>query len=157
MNGKMVQYFNGIFDKETTNNIYNFLKDNVPWTNGIYSKSARKISRKAYSHNPSSNSIVDIYLNEIVSIALDKIGNCAYYGVYVNYYQNGYDFCPNHSHPNTRQMVISFGAVRTLKVGNNNYPMESGDGILFGSSIHGIKEEPSITEGRISVAIFLVK
>jgi len=35
--------------------------------------------------------------------------------------------------------------------------MASGDGIIFGTAIHGIPKEPEITEGRISIAIFIRK
>lgn len=151
------QYFDNIFDPDTAQNAFIFLKDNIQWENGIYSKMKGKYSRKGYYHDPISNTMVDIFINNLVHTALDKIGTCAYYGVYLNYYQNGNDFCPNHSHKGTAQLVLSLGTTRTLTVGKTDYKMKSGDGIYFGSSIHGIKEEPEITEGRISIAIFICK
>ena len=84
----------------------------------------------------------------------DEVG---YYGIYLNYYRDGNDFCPNHSHKDTKQLVLSFGTVRPLTVGKKDYNLKSGDGILFGSSIHGIPQDSDITNGRISIAIFIRK
>jgi hypothetical protein len=42
-------------------------------------------------------------------------------------------------------------------VGKKDYSMKSGDAILFGSSIHGIPQNPDIINGRISIAIFIKK
>jgi len=151
------QYFEQIFDDETADNAYIFLKDNITWEDGIYSRMKRKHSRKAYYHDGQSDTTVDLFITGLVNKALNKIGTCTYYGVYVNYYQNGNDFCPRHSHKDTIQLVLSFGAIRTLTVGKKEYRMFPGDGILFGSSIHGIPEEPEIEDGRISIAIFIVK
>jgi hypothetical protein len=151
------QYFEQIFDADTAESTYTFLKDNISWEQGIYSKSKGKYSRKAYHHNPESDTIVDIFINNLVHTALDKVGNCQYYGVYLNYYMDGTNFCPNHSHKGTKQLVLSFGAVRTLTIGKKTYEPKSGSGILFGSSIHGIPEEPEIEDGRISIAIFITK
>lgn len=151
------QYFDHIFDEETSKNAFDFLEKNVPWEKGIYSKSKQQTSRYAYYHNPESNSTVDIFINNLVNIAMNKVENYKYYGVYLNYYRNGEDFCPNHSHKDTKQLVLSFGTSRTLTVGSKNYDMKSGDGILFGSSIHGIPKQPEITNGRISIAIFIPK
>ncbi len=41
--------------------------------------------------------------------------------IYLNYYKNGTDFCPGHSHRGSRQVVISLGTTRVLKVGKKDY------------------------------------
>ncbi len=157
------QYFKNVLPVNMANDAYLFLKENIEWEQGIYSKTKKKYSRKAYHHNPESGSLVDDYIQDLIVATMNKIGELtdenmfAYYGVYLNYYEDGNDFCPNHSHKSTIQLVLSLGATRTLTVGKKDYEMNSGDAIIFGSSIHGIPEEPEIEEGRISIAIFLVK
>ena len=69
------QYINHIFDEETSKNAYDFLEKNVPWEKGIYSKTKQQTSRYAYYHNPESNSTVDIFINNLVNIAMNKIEN----------------------------------------------------------------------------------
>ena len=39
------QYYEQIFDKETADNAYIFLKDNINWEDGIYSRIKKKHSR----------------------------------------------------------------------------------------------------------------
>jgi hypothetical protein len=78
-------------------------------------------------------------------------------GVYINYYRDGNDWTPNHSHPKQVQLIISLGATRTLTIGKKDYLMESGDVAIFGSSIHGIRKEPEVKEGRISIATFMLR
>lgn len=78
-------------------------------------------------------------------------------GVYLNNYENGLMYTPMHKHADTIQLVISLGATRTLKVGTKEYRMKNGDAVVFGSSIHGVPQEPSVTEGRISIATFMVR
>ena len=43
----------------------------------------------------------------------------------------------------------------SLKIGTKNYNMSSGDVIIFGSSNHGVPIEEEVTEGRISIAVFM--
>ena len=59
-------------------------------------------------------------------------------------------YTPNHSHKGTHQLVISLGETRTLSVAKNEFRMENGDSILFGSSVHGVPREENVTKGRIS-------
>ncbi len=74
--------------------------------------------------------------------------------IYLNYYENGEMWCPNHTHPGTHQMVLSLGETRTLVVAKKDYVMKSGDAIIFGSAIHGVPKDTS-TEGRIAIATFM--
>lgn len=75
-------------------------------------------------------------------------------GIYLNYYRDGNDWAPSHSHPGETQLIISLGATRSLKIGTKTYEIGNGDVIVFGSSSHSIIQDPSITEGRISIATF---
>lgn len=78
-----------------------------------------------------------------------------YDGIYVNYYRDGNDFLPQHSHPDTIQLVISLGATRDLKVTSKTYSLQNGDCITFGVATYGIAKQPTVTEGRISIACFM--
>jgi hypothetical protein len=159
----VTQHIKEIFDSNTAKDTYKYLKKNIKWEEGIYSKREKQTSRLAYHHNPESDSTVDIYIQNLVSVAINEYGKLnnlsvvPYYGVYINYYRDGNDFCPNHSHKDTKQLVLSFGAVRPLTIGKKEYELQSGDAIAFGSSIHGIPKDSNITRGRISIAIFIAK
>ena len=76
-------------------------------------------------------------------------------GLYLNRYRNGEEWTPNHSHKGTKQIVVSFGAMRVLDVGKRQFQMENGDAIIFGSAVHGVPKciQP---ETRISLAAFLI-
>ena len=63
---------------------------------------------------------------------------------------------PNHSHKDTHQLVVSLGVTRTLQVGEKKYSMVNGSAIIFGSSIHGVPKDETVTGGRISIATFMV-
>jgi hypothetical protein len=158
-------YYSELVDTKTAKCAYDFIKDNTQWVNSIYSKRAQKITRKGYSVNSdlNNNSIVDEFVIQLVDSAItniEKIENrkqSDILGIYLNYYINGQDFCPNHSHPGSIQLVISLGATRRLNVGKKAYDMKSGDAIIFGSSTHGIPIEPEVKDGRISIAVFISK
>ena len=146
-----------MFDESTSNSIYEFLKNNVEWQDGIYSRRYKKITRSAYMEGNDVD--IDDYLQSLVDFALLKINseNKKYisFGMYVNYYKNGNDFLPSHSHPNTIQLVLSFGTTRKLKVNSKYYDMTNGDCIMFGSGFHSIDTDPDVVDGRISIATFL--
>ncbi len=152
------QYFSELISNETSKTIYEYLQNNLEWQDGIYSRKYKRMSRKAYLVKEDD---IDKFIEDIVIDVLSKINNgdnqYALFGTYINYYRNGNDFLPSHSHPNTLQLVISLGSTRTLYVGKKEYKMKSGDVILFGSSSHNIPMEPEITEGRISIATFIKK
>lgn len=152
-------HYSEIFDQKTAEGAYEYMKNNIEWTDGIYSRKHKSISRQAYSFENKEND-VDDYILQLVKIGLSKINDTNDYivlGVYVNYYKNQDDWCPMHAHKGTVQMILSFGATRPLKVGTKEYNLKSGDGIVFGSSSHGFDKDPNLKEGRISIAIFLGK
>lgn len=142
---------NAVKSEEATE-LFNFLKYNISWEDGIRSKFSG-FTRKAKA----------LYVTEIPEVldvilkTLRKITATTYSmeGIYLNYYENGSHHTPNHSHKGTHQLVISLGETRILTVGNKEYPMENGDAIIFGGSIHGVPKDKS-TKGRISIATFMV-
>jgi len=48
---------------------------------------------------------------DIIKDVITKLNiNAVLHGIYLNYYQNGRDWTPNHSHKDMRQVIISLGA-----------------------------------------------
>lgn len=156
----LTKHYPGTLSPESATNYYTFFKDNIEWEDGIYSKKAKKMSRKAYTVGEGKERTIDDEINKLVESCLKSVIKDEKYlvmGTYINYYRNGLDFCPSHSHKGMVQMVISLGATRKLKVGTKTYEMKNGDVIVFGSSIHEIPIEENIKEGRISIATFMKK
>lgn len=152
--------YKGLIDRETANCIYAMLESSIPWGEGVRSKSG--FTRMAYA----MRDIYDTTLPEMVADTLYQlilstlqsleVEPTAYYGCYLNYYRDGADWTPRHDHKNSRQVVISLGASRVLTVGEKSYDLNSGDVIIFGSSMHGVPKSDT-KEGRISIALFLNK
>ena len=148
---------------------FEHLRDGTDWIDGIFSKRKNKISRKAFYHEDLddpvnrmiakmiTNAIKDIHAFHEATGTRDPIEGLTSLGTYVNYYRDGNDFCPAHSHPGQIQLVISLGATRPLKVGAKIYNLESGDVIVFGSSTHSIEADSTIKDGRISIATFMTR
>lgn len=134
--------------------LYYALEEGLPWAKTIKSKG--KPTRFGYALgddiDPHLFYSINTLLNEVLDIL--KIDKSRCRNVYFNYYQNGNDFTPGHSHE-TDQVIISLGATRTLTIGKRKFPMNNGDVIVFGKSDHSVPKEPWITEGRISIALFL--
>jgi hypothetical protein len=156
MSRTITNYHSQFFSPEESTELYNKLKSRLVWQDGVYSSKARCITRKAHAIDTIPESIEEAEIHSFVARALDTIGaHKGISGIYVNYYRNGNDWAPAHSHPGHRQLVISLGATRQLRIGKKIYEMSNGDVITFGSGIHEIIRDPSITEGRISIAVFI--
>jgi len=140
-----------VIDGSVSNWFYEYLKHNIQWEDGVRSKNG--FTRKAKSIEPGTIPELD----QIVSLALSKLTKQNYLilGLYINYYENGIMYTPAHSHPKTHQLVISFGATRSLVVGKKTYQMDNGSAIIFGSSTHSVPKS-DIKEGRISIATFMI-
>ena len=139
--------------------LYAFLRDTVAWGEGIKSRKGHTRSAASYSLDDFMVLIND-YPEAIAAVAeiIEKYSvrkSCA--GLYVNYYKDGNDWTPNHTHPGTTQIVISLGATRTFLYGKTEIPSKNGDVLVFGSGLHGVPKEPAITDGRISIALFMTK
>jgi hypothetical protein len=149
------QHFPMIFAPDEATYFYDRIKNETHWESGIKSKMSGKPTRLAKSVTFSEGSLVQ----EIIIEAFKRMKLSQYliYGIYINYYRDGNDYTPNHSHPGTTQLIISLNEPegdRTLKVGKKDYHLNNGDCITFGSSLHGIAKEPH-KKGRISIALFM--
>jgi hypothetical protein len=150
------QHYSGALDADYSSSLYIYFKENMKWIDGVKSKNG--FTRKASPMNFGSDKVLDevitkalVYITKKENLEKKQID---IHGIYLNWYRDGNDYTPNHSHPGMKQIIISLGATRTLKVGNKEYDSANGDIIVFGSSIHGVPKEPEVTEGRISIALF---
>lgn len=144
-------------DKNIASKLYNKLEKEIEWHDGI--KSKKGFTRKAYIVPSKSEDIyipdIDGELEQIIQYAMHKYAqNTQLIGIYLNYYENGTHYTPNHKHEDTIQLIISLGETRTLNVGTKSFSIGNGDLIIFGSSIHGVPKEQN-KKGRISIALFL--
>lgn len=147
------EHFYRMIEEDEATTIFNHLRCNIQWEEGIRSKSGP--TRKAKSMDFGIDDILDYIIIKILA-KLD-VDTSSVRGIYLNYYRTGSDWTPNHSHPGMKQVVISLGADRVLTMGSKNYVMSNGDVIVFGSSIHGVPKDPNCTQGRISIALFVQK
>ncbi len=143
-------YKKAVLDDDTAKRLYTFLKFNIQWDDGIKSRSGftRKAKALNFEEIPEVNSAIMVALLELSKT------NYSIDGVYLNYYENGQMWTPNHSHKGTHQLVISLGITRTFLLGKTEYVMSNGDAILFGSGIHGVPKSDT-KDGRISIATFM--
>jgi len=151
-----IRYFPNLINEEQSMKSFNTLKNKVQWHAGI--KSRGRETRKAYQCPLLSDNPMDIKIRELVLKCVDRCvqsESVIIQGIYLNYYRDGDDWTPQHNHPGTMQLIMSFGATRELKIGSKSYDIKSGDVILFGEQKHGIPKNPSIKESRISIAVFL--
>lgn len=158
-------YIPKFLESSTATEIFELLKKEVKWENGIPSRNG--FTRKAKAINLNKSGGVTDIVNQLIAKALAQlksknpnIPDYTILGVYLNFYRDGKDFTPNHKHDKpipTDQLVISLGTTRTLMVGKTNYQTGNGDLILFGTEMHGVPKQPEITEGRISIATFMVR
>lgn len=147
------QYYSKLIEGDRAMATFEYLKDNMAWIDGVRSRNG--FTRKARPMVLGEDEVLDkIIVDTISALGMSDVG---VHGIYLNYYRNGEDYTPNHSHPGMKQVVISLGATRTLTISNKSYPLNNGDVIIFGSSIHGVPKDPTCTDARISIALFLQK
>lgn len=154
------QFFGRLIDEETADMAFEYIKNNTEWVDGIYSRRSRRVSRKAYHVSMFGGNDIDDFILSLVIDCLNKTGIRDKYkllGTYVNYYRDGNDFTPSHSHKGQIQLVISLGVNRELIVGSKTYNIGNGDVIVFGSSTHSVPADNTITESRISIATFMTE
>lgn len=146
-----------IMDTDTADVIFNHLYYNVQWEEGVKSKKGFTRLAKSLSVDDDILDCVLPYLLEAINKLMPKtVNKYAITNIYINLYENGQMWTPNHTHPKQHQVVISLGAERILTIGNTNYKLKSGEAIIFGSSIHGVPKDPLCNEPRISVATFMI-
>ena len=143
-------FLSNAVDYNESKSLFMILRDVIQWEDGIRSK--KGFTRKAKSLSPNSMPLI----SETIKKCLKKLNKENYIidHIYLNYYETGDMWTPNHNHKGTHQLIISLGGTRTLNVAKKGFKMKSGDTILFGSSIHGVPKEPN-SEPRISIAAFM--
>lgn len=72
--------------------------------------------------------------------------------MFINYYENGTKSTPMHKH-NCRQLTVSFGTTRVLKVINKEIELSHGQGIMLFREKHGVPKDES-EDPRISFNLF---
>lgn len=145
------KYHEDLLKEEEATQLYEYLKDNIAWVEGV--RSRRGFTRKAKALDLQD----DFMVEEAVTMAVSALCKIDYRidGVYLNYYEDGNMWTPNHRHQGTHQIVISLGAERSLMIGKKEFKMKNGSAIIFGGSVHGVPKQPEIQEGRISIATFM--
>ena len=146
----LTRYHPKLIDTQKADQLYEYLKNNIEWEEGIRSK--KGFTRLAKALDLGCNEQIDNIIAEVFSLLdIDYIID----GIYLNYYKDGTHFTPSHAHKGTVQLIISLGATRTLDVGKKKFEMSSGDVIIFGGSAHGVPKDISCKSGRISIATFM--
>lgn len=144
------RYYESLIDGTLSIIMYDYLKDNMRWTEGITSKQGH--TRMACMMTLGDDPNLDEFLKGIFE-RID-MPSMTHLGLYINYYLDGNDFVPSHSHKGQCQIIVSLGVTRTLIVGKGSYKMSNGDVIVFGSATHSIPKEPEVKGGRISIVVF---
>jgi hypothetical protein len=146
-----------VITKECADTLFEVLRDNIEWEEGIKSKKGFTRLAKAIdiTEYPDLESVI-INVIKIFSENSKNTGNYIMSGVYLNYYMDGKMFTPNHTHKGMHQLVISLGVTRNFIIRKKIEQMNSGDAIMFGSAVHGVPVQPEIKDGRISIAVFLI-
>lgn len=150
--------YRGLIDEKESKEMYKYIKKSVKWKNEIKSRGKNDTRKScAYpfpTYNPENE---DSTISQFIISVFCKLklpDNLEHLGVYLNYYKNGNDFTPSHSHQGQLQVVISLGATRKLIISKKEYYLKSGDVIVFGSSVHSVPKESDVKRGRISIATF---
>jgi hypothetical protein len=150
------QHFKKLIDEKEATFYYELLRDNIKWDKGVKTKNGKDTRLAKNLYDLEEDDPIVITINQLLEKVLSKIkfNSCVILGEYINYYLHGDHYTPNHSHPKMIQVIISLGTTRTLNIGKKEYKSSNSDVFIFGSSIHGIKKEPEIKDGRISIALF---
>jgi len=155
MSGRVVtKLYPKVFSDEEAREMYLYLKNNLKWEEGVTTRQGRH-TRKACPYDE-EDELISTWISRAFSV-VTLPGDPKYLGAYINYYQDGTDYTPSHTHPKQIQLVISLGATRTLIVGKKKYSMHSGDVAVFGASAHSVPKEPKVKRGRISIATFSIR
>lgn len=144
-------FLNKYFDSDISDYLFNKLIK-LNFGNGIKTRFGG-FTRKAIAINETDEIFYEITDFIYPLLTNYKVGNLI--GYYINYYENGECYTPQHIHKDTNQLVVSLGDTRTLNVEGKNYKMSHGDVIIFGNQKHGVPKEKNNKErGRISIATF---
>lgn len=145
-----------ILDKDKATEVFDHLYENVDWQEGVRSK--KGFTRKACPLDI-NDPVLDIVRRKILKGIKDMkpswVDNYIIMSIYLNLYEDGEMWTPNHNHPGQHQFVISLGQKRPLVIAKKEYVLKSGEAVMFGSSIHGVPKG-DYPNPRISIAVFLL-
>ncbi len=153
------KYIENVLDDDSATALYMHLKDNIAWSDGVRTRNGG-FTRKAFLIEPTYLEYYQEVKHAIIKAihAMEIVTEPITVGlIYLNYYRDGNDYTPLHSHADSKQLVISLGHPRTLSIGKKFIRMKNGSAVIFGSSTHGVPKETEITDGRISIAVFIKK
>lgn len=128
------------------------------WTEGVRSRNGpTRLARVVDMKSDEGELLLGVVADALSMMRCvnEKIPDYCVYGIYLNYYKDGNMYTPNHTHLKTHQLVISLGASRTFNIGKKSMTLKGGDAVLFGSAVHGVPKDPSVVDGRISIATFM--
>ena len=145
-------FIENVINDDTATEMFQFLKITTDWDVGI--KSKKGFTRFGASINYKERPDIEKTIKNVLE-KFPTIYNYLVMGIYLNYYQDGEMWTPNHSHPKLHQLIISLGTTRTLTVAKKEYKMTNGSAIMFGSSVHGVPKE-NVTGDRLSIAVFML-
>lgn len=123
----------------------------IQWREGIKTRFG-KSTRKACMISIDNDLFHSILQYIEVPLRQYNVGNVV--GFYLNLYENGEMYTPNHKHIGTNQLVLSLGTSRILKIENKSITLNSGDIIIFGEQLHGVPRTKTHCGQRISIATF---
>ena len=109
---------------------------------------------------PTEYKFLELIVDSIVRSCIHYIGHndkIIPIQMFVNYYANGKHSTPTHAH-GCRQLTVSFGCPRILKVNSKIVVLESGEGIFLNQQKHGVpkmeENNPFFDTPRISFNFF---
>ncbi len=153
-------HLQGYIDDATATKLYRYIHDNVAWGAGIKTRTGKPTRLAAPLDLFALLVLLDDFPEvtaKIIKIITDYSTRPNCIGVYINYYRDGTDYTPSHTHKDTTQIVVSLGATRTFTYVKKEVESRNGDVLIFGASAHGVPKDESVTEGRISIALFMMK
>lgn len=146
------QVLKKVIDVEKCKYWYTYLKENIKWEESVRSK-------KGFTRNGKLIDLAEYMdLYQLIYDVIQQFNSPYKYKIlmtYLNNYENGEMWSPNHTHPKMHSLVISLGATRNFNLNKKIIEVENGDAIMFGSAVHGVPKQPEVKEGRISIAVFL--
>ena len=144
-----------VLDDETATILMNVLIQKIKWDDGVRSKNG--FTRKAKSVDMGGTlyeTLMPQLAPSVVKLKPSWVKDYDILGMYINFYENGEMYTPMHSHPGQHQFVLSLGCERPLIIGKKSFVLKNGQGVLFGSSSHGVPKGNYDTP-RISIALFM--
>lgn len=110
VNRVLTQYYPNQINTDYGTLLYEHLKLNIEWEDGV--KSQNGFTRKEKSISPGD----DRYFDTVI-----KTLNMSDVMVYILIIIEMGMITPNHSHPGMKQLIISLGRTRTLTMGKKSY------------------------------------